>query len=248
MNNKSSHKNVLITGAARRLGAEIARYLHQQGFNVIVHYRQSQSDAEQLCAELNQKRADSATAIAADLSDLEAITHLAEKAASIWNGLDVLVNNASSFYPTAITEVTEQQWDELLSSNLKAPFFLVKALVPALKQRQGCIVNLIDIHAERGLQGYPVYSIAKAGLAAMTRVLAKELGPEIRVNGVSPGAVLWPENNIGDDKKQEIVSRTLLQRCGEPNDIARAVHYLINDAGYVTGQIIAVDGGRTLYC
>ncbi len=248
MNNKSSHKNVLITGAARRLGAEIARYLHQQGFNVIVHYRQSQSDAEQLCAELNQKRADSAAAIAADLSDLEAITHLAEKAASTWNGLDVLVNNASSFHPTAITEVTEQQWDELLSSNLKAPFFLVKALVPALKQRQGCIVNLIDIHAERGLQGYPVYSIAKAGLAAMTRVLAKELGPEIRVNGVSPGAVLWPENNIGDDKKQEIVSRTLLQRCGEPNDIAKAVHYLINDAGYVTGQVIAVDGGRTLYC
>lgn len=248
MHNKSNPKNVLITGGARRLGAEITRHLHQKGFNVIVHYRRSHNDAEQLCSELNQKRAHSATAIAADLSNPEAIINLAEKAVNTGNGLDVLINNASSFYPTAITDVTEQQWDELLSSNLKAPFFLAKALVPTLKQRRGCIVNLIDIHAERGLKDYPVYSIAKAGLAAMTRVLAKELGPEIRVNGISPGAVLWPENNISNANKQEIVSRTLLQRSGEPRDIANAVYYLVNDAEYVTGQIITVDGGRTLYC
>ena len=245
---KTKYKSVLITGGARRLGAEIARHLHGRGFNVIIHYRQSHTDAEQLCKQLNQKRTESAAVVQADLSDPAAITRLAASATAIYNGLDALVNNASSFYPTAIDEVTEQQWDELLTSNLKAPFFLVKALVPTLKQSQGCIVNLIDIHAERGLKGYPVYSIAKAGLAAMTRVLAKELGPDIRVNGVAPGAVLWPEQEITDQNKQDIVSRTQLQRCGKPGDIANAVGYLIQDADYVTGQIITVDGGRTLNC
>ena len=160
----------------------------------------------------------------------------------------MLFRSASSFYPTAMDQVTEQQWDELLTSNLKAPFFLAKALVPRLKQTQGCIVNLIDIHAERGLQGYPVYSIAKAGLAAMTKVLAKELAPEIRVNGVSPGAVLWPESGVSDADKQEILSRILLRRPGQASDIANAVAYLVQDANYITGQIIVVDGGRTLHC
>lgn len=248
MNNESSSKTALITGGARRLGAEICRHLHQNGFNIIIHYRRSASDAEQLCAELNQKRVDSAIAIATDLTDPEAVIELAETAALVWNGLDVLVNNASSFYPTAMDQVTEQQWDELLTSNLKAPFFLAKALVPRLKQTQGCIVNLIDIHAERGLQGYPVYSIAKAGLAAMTKVLAKELAPEIRVNGVSPGAVLWPESGVSDADKQEILSRILLRRPGQASDIANAVAYLVQDANYITGQIIVVDGGRTLHC
>lgn len=246
MNQKTKSKSVLITGGARRLGAAIARHLHDRGFNVIIHYRQSCAEADQLCIELNQKRAESATAIPADLSDPGAVIRLAETAMATWSGLDALVNNASSFYPTAIDAVTEQQWDELLSSNLKGPFFLAKALVPTLKQSQGCIVNLSDIHAERGLKGYPVYSIAKAGLSAMTRVLAKELGPEIRVNGVSPGAILWPEHEITDQEKQDIVSKTQLQRSGDPSDIANAVRYLIQDADYVTGQIITVDGGRTL--
>lgn len=246
MNDKASPKNILITGAARRLGAEIARHLHQQGRNVIVHYQHSQTDAEQLCQELNNKRTDSALAISADLTNHQDIATLAKSATSIWGGLDGLVNNASNFYMTSIADVNQQQWDDLLGCNLQAPFFLAQALVPTLRQRQGCIVNLIDIHAERGLLNYSVYCIAKAGLAAMTRVLAKELSPDIRVNGVSPGAILWPEHDTSNAYQQEIIAKTLLQRCGNPNDIASAVNYLINDADYVTGQIITVDGGRTL--
>lgn len=244
MPNKKQAKTALITGGARRIGADISCHLHGCGFNVLIHYQQSHNAADQLCAKLNQKRAGSAKAIVADLSDLNAIAKLAETAKTTWNGLDALVNNAARFYPTAIADITEQKWDDLLNSNLKAPFFLAKLLTPTLKERQGCIVNIIDIHAECGLKDYPAYSISKAALAAMTRVLAKELAPEIRVNGVSPGAVLWPEHT--SHNRQNILPKILLQRCGTTADIANAVTYLINDANYVTGQIITVDGGRTI--
>ncbi|MDQ5939211.1 MAG: pteridine reductase, partial [Pseudomonadota bacterium] len=165
-----------------------------------------------------------------------------------WGGIDVLINNASRFYPNDVGKTSQIQWDELLGSNLKAPYFLASELFLTLSTRQGCIVNIIDIHAERGLKDYPVYSIAKAGLAAMTKILAKEFGEKIRVNGVSPGAILWPESELLDTEKQEIVSRIALKRSGQPDDIAKAVLFLVQDANYITGQILSVDGGRTLFC
>jgi pteridine reductase len=241
-------KNVLITGAARRIGAACARLLHSDGCNVFLHYRSSKEAALQLCDELNQLRPDSAQTLQADLLDPNALKMLADSACAAWGGIDALVNNASAFYATPIAEVTEQQWDDLLGGNLKAPFFLAQALSGTLTQRQGCIVNIADIHAERGLPGYPVYSIAKAGLIAMTRVLARELAPKIRVNAVAPGAILWPEHDLAEQEKAEILQRVALKRSGEPLDIAKAVLFLIRDAGYVTGQIITVDGGRTLFC
>lgn len=241
-------KNVLITGAAKRIGAACARLLHSEGCNVFLHYRSSKEDALQLCAELNQQRPDSAKVMQADLLNMNELESVAREACVAWGGIDVLVNNASSFYPGVVAKVTERQWDELVGSNLKAPFFLAKALAEALADNKGCIVNIVDIHAERGLSGYPVYSIAKAGLAAMTKVLAKELGPAVRVNGVAPGAIIWPDNDLSEQVKQEILQRVVLKRSGEPADIAKAVLFLIKDADYMTGQILTVDGGRTLFC
>lgn len=241
-------KNVLITGAAKRIGAACARLLHSKGCNVFLHYRSSKKAALLLCDELNQIRPDSAQAMQADLLDMNALQSLARAACSAWGGIDVLVNNASTFYPTAVADVTEQQWDELLGGNLKAPFFLAKALSAELTKNKGCIVNIADIHAERGLMGYPVYSIAKAGLVAMTKVLAKELGPDVRVNAVAPGAILWPDSGLAEQAKAEILQRVALKRTGDPQDIAKAVLFLIQDADYITGQIISVDGGRTLFC
>ncbi|WP_027159545.1 pteridine reductase [Methylobacter luteus] len=241
-------KNILITGAAKRIGAACARLLHSEGGNIVLHYRSSKDDALQLCNELNQKRPDSAKLIQADLLNMHELEAVAREAALAWGGIDVLINNASAFYPTAVNDVSEWQWDELLGSNLKAPFFLAKSLVETLTDNKGCIVNIVDIHAERGLKGYPVYSIAKAGLAAMTRVLAKELGPVVRVNAVSPGAILWPESELSEQDKAEILQRIILNRRGEPLDIAKAVLFLIKDADYMTGQILTVDGGRTLFC
>jgi pteridine reductase len=241
-------KNVLITGAAKRIGAACTRLLHSEGFNIFIHYRTSTAEALQLCAELNAIRANSAKIKSADLLKLSEISALAKEAQQAWGGIDVLVNNASAFYPTLVSETTEAQWDDLLGSNLKAPFFLATALLDSLTSRHGCIVNIIDIHAERGLKNYPVYSIAKAGLAAMTRILAKELGESIRVNGVAPGAILWPENNLSESEKQEILQRVALGHSGEPADIAKAVLFLIKDANYMTGQILTVDGGRSLFC
>jgi pteridine reductase len=241
-------KNILITGAAKRIGATCARLLHSKGNNIVLHYRSSQEAALQLCNELNQKRPGSVTMIQADLLNMQALEMVAREATETWGGIDVLVNNASAFYPAAVGEVTEQQWDELLGSNLKAPFFLAKLLSDTLTDHNGCIVNIVDIHAERGLKGYPVYSIAKAGLVAMTRVLAKELGPAVRVNAVSPGAILWPEHGLSEQAKAEIVQRVALKRHGEALDIAKAVLFLIKDADYMTGQILTVDGGRTLFC
>ena len=240
-------KNILITGAAKRIGAACARLLHSEGCNVFLHYRSSREAALQLCDELNEIRTDSAKIMRADLLDRLELEAVAKAASMAWDGIDVLVNNASSFYPTAVASVTDQQWDELVGSNLKAPFFLAKLLAETLSKNNGCIVNIVDIHAERGLQGYPVYSIAKAGLGAMTRILAKELGPAIRVNGVAPGAILWPDNDLSEQDKREILQRVALQRNGEPLDVAKAVLFLIKDADYITGQIITVDGGRTLF-
>jgi len=240
------HKVALITGAARRVGAEVARILHSKGMNVILHCRHSLSEAETICRDLNKLRADSAKIIQADLHNIGEIDRLAGEARKYWNRLDLLVNNASSFYETPVGKVTVEQWDELLGSNLKAPFFLSQAAMPALKETKGCIVNIVDIHAERPLVDFPVYSIAKAGLVAMTRSLAIELGPEIRVNGIAPGAILWPEHGMTEGKKEEMLSRIPLARKGAEKDIAETVAFLALGAGYISGQIIAVDGGRSV--
>ncbi len=241
-------KNILITGAAKRIGAVCARLLHEEGCNVFLHYRSSKKEAMELCYELNQIRADSAYMMQADLLNSCELEALVNEACMAWGAIDVLINNASSFYPTAMTDVTENQWDELIGCNLKAPFFLAKALSGTLAKNKGCIVNIADIHAERGLKGYPIYSIAKAGLVAMTKILAKELGPSIRVNAVAPGAILWPEKELCEQEKHEILQRVALRRNGDPSDIAKAVWFLIKDAEYMTGQVITIDGGRTLFC
>ncbi len=241
-------KNILITGAAKRIGAACVRLLHSEGYNIVMHYRHSITEAQALASELNRLRPCSINILQADLLNMTELNTLAVEACLAWGGIDVLVNNASTFYPTPVSDVSEQQWDELLGSNLKAPFFLAKALAKTLIDRKGSIVNIVDIHAERGLSDYPVYSIAKAGLLSMTRILAKELGPHVRVNGVAPGAILWPENDLSESAKNEIMQRVVLQRCGNVSDIAKAVSFLIKDAEYMTGQILTVDGGRTLFC
>ena len=240
-------KNVLITGSAKRIGAACAKALHRQGYNVFLHYRGSAAQATELCDSLNQQRPDSARIMAADLLSLSEIQQLAQQSCAAWGGIDVLINNASVFYPQNVADVSETSWGEMLDCNLKAPFFLAQALTDSLSQRGGCIINIIDIHCERGLKGYPVYSIAKAGLAAMTKILAKELAPQIRVNGISPGAILWPEDELSSDAKNEILQRIALGRAGDVDDIVKAVAFLCDDAGYITGQIINVDGGRMLF-
>ncbi len=240
-------KNILITGAARRIGASCARLLHAQGHNICLHYHESEPDCMALAQELDALRAGSVSRVKANLQQLADIRRLADQALAQWGEIDVLINNASVFFPGPIESTHEQDWDCLLNTNLKAPFFLAQALLPSLIHRQGCILNIIDIHAERGLKGYPVYSITKAGLAAMTRSLAKELGPDVRVNGISPGAILWPENDMDESTQTEILSRIALQRSGTPLDIARAARFFIEEGDYITGQILAVDGGRTLF-
>jgi pteridine reductase len=239
-------KAVLITGAAHRVGAVIARTLHAAGMRIILHYRSSQAMAKALADELNGQRPDSAAMLGADLLDLDQIEPLVEAAADAFGRLDVLVNNASTFYPTPVGEIDAAQWDDLIGTNLRAPLFLAQAAVPYLRLSRGCIVNIVDIHAERPLAEYPVYSIAKAGLAMLTKSMARELGPEIRCNGIAPGAILWPEASMSDAVKQTILSRTALKRRGDPTDIARAVRFFILDADYVSGQILAVDGGRSV--
>lgn len=237
----------LVTGGGRRLGAHMVRAFHGAGYRIVMHYRHSERDAVELAAELNGARPHSVHLCQADLLDTSALAPLVATAAGAWGRLDVLINNASAFFPTPSGTVTEGQWDELLGSNLKAPFFLSQAAALHLRPRRGVIVNMVDIHAERGLAGYSVYSIAKAGLAAMTRCLAKELAPEIRVNGVAPGAVLWPEHDMDDNKRAAILARIPLGRSGHPDDVARAALFLAREAPYVTGQILSVDGGRGLF-
>lgn len=239
-------KCALITGAAHRIGAEIVRMLHAQGMDLLIHYRRSADLAKALRNELEADRADSVLLVQADLHDAESHHKLIESALAFRGRLDLLVNNASSFYPTPLEDANLEQWDDLIGSNLKAPFFLSLAAAPILRQHQGAIVNLIDIHAERPLKGYPIYSIAKAGNAMLVKSLARELGPEIRVNGIAPGAILWPEQAQSVEDQETILERTALKRPGTPQDIARTLLFLLRDAPYITGQIIAVDGGRTL--
>ncbi len=240
-------KAALITGAAKRLGAGIVRLLHAAGYNLVLHYHVSEAEARQVADELNAIRPDSVFIVKADLLDLQQIKTLAEIAVARWGYLDVLVNNAALFYPNAVGDIGETDWNNLLNGNLKAPFFLSQALVPALMRQKGCIVNIVDIHAEKGLPGYPVYSISKAGLVTMTQCLAKELAPDIRVNAVAPGAILWPDHQLDEEQKTDIVRKVALQRCGTVMDVAKAVRFLIDDADYMTGQIVTVDGGRMLF-
>jgi pteridine reductase len=235
-----------ITGSAQRIGARIAHLLHAAGMDIVIHYRRSDGPAKALQAELESKRIDSAIVLQADLLDTALLPSLIDSIEN-WRGrLDLLVNNASSFYPTPLDSASEAQWDELLGSNLKAPFFLARHAAALLRANAGAVINLVDIHAERPLKDHPIYCIAKAGNAMMVKSLARELGPEVRVNGVAPGAILWPEAELDADAKQEILSRTALKRAGAPDDIARTVLFLYRDAPYITGQILAVDGGRTL--
>ncbi len=239
-------KVALVTGAAQRIGAQITRTLHAAGMKVVVHYRGSELAARTLAHELNQLRADSTALLQADLSDPASLAPLVVMAAAHWGRLDVLVNNASTFYPSAIGTVTLPQWHDLMDVNLKAPFFLTQAAAPFLTKSGGSIVNIADIHADRPLKGYPIYCMAKAGLVMMTRALARELGPAVRVNAVAPGAILWPEQGLDPDMQAGILARTSLKRQGNPQDIANTVLFLIRDAEYITGQVLNVDGGRSL--
>jgi len=239
-------RTALVTGASRRVGAEIVRGLHRAGASVAIHYRSSVVDAEALAEELNTVRDNSAQIFAADLLASAAAQDLIDSVVS-WNGgLDVLVNNASSFYPTPLGTISDSQWDDLIGSNLKAPLFLAQSAAPYLRRSMGSIVNIVDIHARRPLAQHAVYGSAKAGLAMLTRTLAKDLAPEVRVNGVAPGAILWPENGMDEAVQQTIIDQIPLGRPGTPQDIADCVLYLARDATYVTGQIVAVDGGRSL--
>jgi pteridine reductase len=235
-----------VTGAAKRIGAVIARTLHGAGANVAIHYHRSADAAEALVSELNRARQGSAFALAADIRDVEAVEQLASDVLKRTRTLDVLINNASNFYPTPLGTVTPEQWHDLVGSNLKAPLFLSQALLPALRASRGVIINVVDVHAQRPLRDHPVYGAAKAGLAMLTRSLAKDLGPDIRVNGVAPGAILWPDEGMSDALRAAIVKQTALKRSGEPEDIATTVLFLVRDAPYITGQIIAVDGGRSV--
>jgi pteridine reductase len=240
------NKIVLVTGAARRIGAAIVTRLHAEGARVAIHYRGSADEAEALCAGLNAQRPDSAKTFKGDLLETDYPPQLVDDVTS-WGGrLDALVNNASTFYPTPVGTITETEWNDLVGSNFKAPLFLSQAAAPALRAAGGAIVNIVDIHAQRPLRDHPVYGPAKAALAMLTKALAKDLAPEVRVNGVSPGAILWPEDGMSDAARASILQEVPLGRPGEPDDIATSVLYLLRDAPYVTGQIIAVDGGRSI--
>lgn len=241
----ADNKVVLITGAAHRIGATTARSLHARGYNIVLHYLSSRAPAQALQKELNAQRTGSVVLVQADLTANNALTALIKEAVNTWSRLDVLINNASTFYRTPIGNVTEQSWNDLFATNVKAPFFLAQAAAPHLRKTHGCIINMVDIHARRPLKEFSVYSMAKAALETMTKALARELGPEIRVNGVAPGAILWPDD-LDEVTKQRIVSKTFLKRKGEPEDIAKAIRFLVEDAPYMTGQILSVCGGRSL--
>lgn len=238
-------RTVLITGAARRIGATIAQQLHAAGANIAIHFRSSESDAGELSDSLNKKRPGSASVFQADLAETAACETLVDTA-SAWNGrLDVLINNASAFYPTPLGNITETHWDDLVDSNLKAPIFLAQASWSHLEKSSGTIVNIVDIHARRPLRNYSVYVAAKAGLEMLTRSLAKEMAPAVRVNGVAPGAILWPEDDMTDATRGNILRQVPMGRSGAPEDIAACVLFLVQDATYTTGHVVAVDGGRS---
>lgn len=243
--NTLQDKVVLITGGARRIGARIARTLHQAGMRLIIHYRSSDSEARALQKELVSGRAHSVTLVKGDLLDVSDITQVIEQAVDAYGRLDAVINNASTFYPTPVGEVSEAQWDDLIGTNLKAPFFVAQAAAPQLRKNQGCIINLADIYGLRPLASHPVYSSAKAGLIMLTKSLAQELAPEVRVNAVAPGAILWPESKSDEIRQQQIIAHTPLKRMGAPDDISAAVLFLLRDATFTTGHVLTVDGGRS---
>ena len=239
-------KTALITGAAARLGAATVRRLHAAGARVVIHYRSSSAAAEKLRDELLEQRAGSATTVQGDLLNPESWPRLVSHAVEVGGGLDILINNASSYYPTPIDTASDAQWDDLFGSNARAPFFLAQAAVPELRRRRGCIVNMVDIHAERPNADHPVYCMAKAANAMMVKALARDLAPEIRVNGIAPGAALWPQGAAADAERQEILKRIPMQRAAGAEQIAEAVMCMVTGPDYVTGQILAVDGGRSV--
>ncbi len=241
-------KAVLITGGAKRVGAAISRMLHASGANLMIHYRTSSAEARILQAELNLRRPNSVAIIQGDLLNLAILPSLVSETIATFGRLDALINNASSYYATEIGDINHTQWDDLIGSNLKAPLFLSQAAAPELRKHEGCIINITDMHVERPKKGYVVYSVAKAGLVTLTKSLAQELAPEVRVNAVAPGPVLWPVDNPQFDEvyRKRVISQTLLKRIGEGNDVAKAVRFLIQDAPFITGQVIAVDGGRSV--
>lgn len=239
-------RTVMITGGARRVGAALARKLHDAGANIVLHYRRSRDEAATLAAELNDERARSVALVEADLLQTGAFGPLVSSAVKAFGQLDVLINNASSFYPTPVGDITEQHWNDLIGTNLKAPLFLSQAAAPALRLTQGLILNLADIHGLRPLRRYTTYCVAKAGLIMLTRSLARELGPHVRVNAIAPGPVMWPENGTDKALQKKILDRTLLKRAGSADDVARAALFFCAEAPYVTGQVLAVDGGRSV--
>jgi pteridine reductase len=239
-------KSALVTGAARRVGAAIVRALHAAGASVVLHYRSSSEEAAAVAQELNRLRPGSAALAQCNLLDSAALAQLADVATTAFGGLDILVNNASSFYPTPVGDIHEDDWNDLIGTNLKAPLFLAQAAAAALRERNGLIVNLADIHGVRPMRRHPVYCVAKAGLIMLTKSLARELGPQVRVNAISPGPVMWPEDGVEAALRDEIISRTALKRTGSAEDVARAVLFFATEAAFVTGQILAVDGGRSI--
>ena len=241
----SDSKVVLITGAARRIGAVTARLFHAAGYGVIIHYNNSAAAADKICEELNHQRADSCLLVQCDLNDMTGLDKIADLVSSVGR-LDVLINNASSFYPTPLENCDQQQWDDLINSNLKGPFFLSQKMAPLLIENQGAIVNISDMHARQALRNHPIYTIAKAGNIAMTKSMALDLGPDVRVNSVAPGAILWPEHEEDDtDKQDSVLSKVPMGRLGTESDIADTAFFLAVNATYMTGQTIAVDGGSS---
>ncbi len=242
------NKVVLITGGAKRVGAAICRELHANGAKLMIHYKSSLTEARALQAELNLQRANSVAIIQGDLLNIAVLPSLVAETIKHFGKLDVLINNASTYYPTEIGNINEENWHDLMGSNLKAPMFLAQAAAAELKKNHGCIINITDMHIERPKKGYVVYSVAKAGLVTLTKSLAHELSPEVRVNAVAPGPVQWPENNPQFDEvyRQRVISQTLLKQIGTPQDIAKAVKFLVADAPFITGHVLAVDGGRSL--
>ena len=244
----STNKVVLITGGAKRVGAAICRKLHAEGFHLMIHYRSSIKEARALQAELNLQRASSVAIIQGDLLNTAGLPNLVAETVNHFGRLDVLINNASTYYASEIGDIDETKWYDLIGSNLKAPLFLSQAAAVELRKNHGCIVNITDMHVERPKKGYIIYSVAKAGLVTLTKSLAHELSPEVRVNAVAPGPVQWPENNPQFDEvyRQRVISQTLLKRVGKAEDVAKAVKFLIADAPFITGHVLAVDGGRSL--
>lgn len=239
-------RTALVTGGGRRLGAELARTLHAQGASVLIHYHRSRAEAEALAQQLNALRADSVATHCADLLDLAALPPIVKAAVDRFGGVDILINNASSFYPTPLGDITLAAYDDLMGTNLRAPLFLTQAAAHELRRREGLVINIIDIHGSRPLKRHPVYCAAKAGLAMLTQSLAREMAPHVRVNGISPGPVMWPEGTMDSELQAQILDRTALKRMGSPSDVARAALFFAKDAPYVTGQILAIDGGRSV--